>query len=366
MGEIDCTGWGAQAADQPLAPMSFTRRAPMGRELLIDVAWCGVCHSDLHQARDEWGNTQWPCVPGHEIIGTVREAGPDASKFRAGDRVGVGCFCNSCRVCEPCRSGLEQYCEGPVGVLATYNGPMNPAGENNPGANNIYGLDNTFGGYSNAVVIDEDFVLRIPEGLDPARAAPILCAGVTTWSPLRNWNVTGGDKVGVIGLGGLGHMATKLAVAMGAEVVVFTRTPEKEQDARAMGAIDVVVGDDEEALRKHLLSFDFILSTAPSAHDINPYIRLLKRDATLCLVGALEPMVPVDNAQVAFHRRNVAGSLVGGLRETQEVLDFCAEHGVQPDVEPVRMDAINGAFERMSKGDVRYRFVIDMRTLEAA
>lgn len=366
MSDIDCIGWGTETAERPLAPMRFARKAPKGRELLIDVAWCGVCHSHLQQARDEWGNTQWLCVPGHEIIGTVRAAGPEASKFSEGDTVGVGCFCNSCRVCEPCRSGLEQYCEGPVGVLATYNGPMNPAGENNPGAENIYGLDNTFGGYSDAVVIDEDFVLRIPEALDPARAAPILCAGVTTYSPLRNWNVTQGDKVGVVGLGGLGHMAAKLAAAMGAEVVVFTRTQEKVRDALAMGAVDVVVGDDADALRKHALSFDFILSTAPSSHDINPYIRLLKRDATLCLVGALEPMAPVDNSQVAFHRRSVAGSLVGGLRETQEALDFCAEHDVQPDVEHIPISAINNAFDRMQKGDVRYRFVIDMRASEAA
>lgn len=341
--------------------MRFQREEPVEKELLIDVHWCGVCHSDLHQARDEWGNTQWPCVPGHEIIGVVRQAGPDASKFEEGDLVGVGCFCNSCRICEPCAISLEQYCEGPVGVLATYNGPMNPPGPKNPGADNIYGLDNTFGGYSNAVVVDEDFVLRIPPQLDPGRAAPILCAGVTTYSPLRHWGVGPEQKVGVVGFGGLGHMATKLAKAMGAEVVVFTRTPAKEVDARAMGASDVVIEGDAEAAAKHELSFDFILSTAPTAHDINPYLKLLKREATLCLVGALEPMPKVDNSQVAFHRRSVAGSLVGGLAETQEVLDFCAERRLQPDIEQIRMETINEAFDRMKAGDVRYRFVIDMR-----
>jgi alcohol dehydrogenase (NADP+) len=363
---IAAIGWAAQDAKTPLAPMRFERNEPGQGEVRIEVKFCGVCHSDLHQVRNEWGNTVWPCLPGHEIVGEVSAVGPGVTRYKLGDRVGVGCLVNSCRTCEPCREHLEQYCEGPVGPLATYNGPMNPPGKKNPGATNIYGVDNTFGGYSNVVVVHEDFVLRIPDSLDPAHAAPILCAGVTTFSPMRHWGVKAGDKVGIVGLGGLGHMAVKLAKALGAEVTVFTTRADKVDAAHKLGADQVIREDDAQAMSEPLLSFDFILSTVPQKHDINAYIKLLKRDRTLVLVGALEPMAPVDNSQVAFHRRSVAGSLIGGIAETQEVLDFCAEHGIAPDIQTIRAENINEAFEKMQAGEVRFRYVIDMSTLEAA
>lgn len=361
---IKTNGWAAQDAHSPLAPFSFERNDPTGAEVQIDVLYCGVCHSDLHQVRNEWHNTVYPSLPGHEIVGRVTRLGPGVTKYKEGDLVGVGCFVNSCRQCEPCREHLENYCEGPVGALATYNGPMNPAGPNNPGAENIYKMDNTFGGYSDTLVVHEDFVLRVPENLDVKAVAPLLCAGVTTYSPLRHWKVKARDKVGVIGLGGLGHMAVKLATAMGAKVTVFTSSAGKVEDAKRLGAVEVILEDDKAAMTSGLLSFDFILSTIPQKHDINPYIPLLKRDATITLVGALEPMEPVNNAQVAFHRRSVAGSLVAGIAETQEVLDFCGEHNIVSDVEMIRIDQINESFERMIKDDVRYRFVIDMASLK--
>ncbi len=346
---IQSTGYATQDAKTPLTPFQFEREEPGATDVQIAIHYCGVCHSDLHQVRNEWGNTVYPCLPGHEIVGRVVKAGASVTKFKEGDLVGVGCMVGSCGKCEACKEGIEQYCEGPHGFTATYNGPMKPDGSN------------TFGGYSDTIVVTEEFVLRVPESLDVKAVAPLLCAGVTTYSPLRHWKVSPGQKVGIIGLGGLGHMATQLAKAMGAHVTVFTTSPGKEHDARRLGAEDVVLSTDEAQMAKHEASFDFLLSTIPDTHDVNPYIQLLKRDATLTLVGALAPSeCGIDNSQVAFHRRNVAGSLIGSVAETQEVLDFCAEHGITADVEMIPIHDINTAFERMKKADVRYRFVIDM------
>lgn len=349
---IQAIGYAAKDATSSLRPFKFERNTPGPDEVQIDILYCGVCHSDLHQVRNEWQNTVYPCLPGHEIVGRVTKVGQNVTKFKEGDPAGVGCMINSCQQCEPCRTGEEQYCEGPHSWTATYNGPMKPDGSN------------TFGGYSNNIIVRENFVLKIPRNLDTHAVAPLLCAGITTYSPLRHWNVSAGQKVGVVGIGGLGHMAIKLAKAMGAHVVAFTTSPEKEADARRFGAEDVVISTDEEAMQKHASSFDFILSTIPTKHDINPYVQLLKRDSTLALVGALEPLEPLDNSQVAFHRRSVTGSLIGGIAETQEVLDFCAEHGIVADVEIIPIQKINEAFERMNKGDVKYRFVIDSASLK--
>lgn len=349
---IQATGYAAKDARSPLRPFQFERNAPGPNEVQIDILYCGVCHSDLHQVRDEWQNTVYPCLPGHEIVGRVTKVGQNVTKFKEGDLAGVGCMIDSCQQCQPCRAGEEQYCEGPHSWTATYNGPMKPDGSN------------TFGGYSNNIIVLENFVLKIPKNLDTHAVPPLMCAGITTYSPLRHWKVTAGQKVGVVGIGGLGHMAIKLAKAMGANVVAFTTSPEKEADARRFGAEDVVISTNEEAMQKHASSFDFILSTIPTKHDINPYVQLLKRDSTLALVGALEPLEPLDNSQVAFHRRSVAGSLIGGIAETQEVLDFCAQHGIVADVEIIPIQKINEAFERMNKGDVKYRFVIDSASLK--
>lgn len=350
---IKAIGYAAQNATAPLKSIEFDRHEPGAQDVQIDILYCGVCHSDLHQVRDEWHNTVYPCLPGHEIVGRVMKIGQQVTKFKEGDLVGVGCMIDSCQQCEPCHAQEEQYCEGPKGWTATYNGPLKPDGSN------------TFGGYSNTIVVRDNFVLKVPEGLDIKAVAPLLCAGVTTYSPLRHWQVKAGQQVGVVGLGGLGDMAVKLATAMGARVVVFTTSPEKEADIRRLGAEDVVLSTDKEAMQKYASSFDFILSTVPTKHDINPYIQLLKRDATFVLVGALEPLEPIDHSQVAFHRRSIAGSLIGGIAETQEVLDFCAEHGILPDVEMIPIQQINEAYERMLKGDVKYRFVIDMASLQA-
>lgn len=348
---IKSIGYAARSATTPLSSFAFEREEPSQSDVQIEILYCGVCHSDLHQVRNEWHNTVYPCLPGHEIVGRVVKVGSAVTKFKEGDLAGVGCMVNSCQSCLPCQEGLEQYCEGPKGWTATYNGPLKPDGTN------------TFGGYSNNIVVTEKFVLKVPDSLDLKAVAPLLCAGITTYSPLRHWQVSPGQKVGVVGLGGLGDVAIKLAKAMGASVTVFTTSPEKEADARKLGADDVVLSTEKEAMSKHQLSFDFILNTVPVSHDINPYVNLLKRDATLTLVGALEPLEPVDNSQVAFHRRNIAGSLIGGIAETQELLDFCAEHNIVSDVEIVPIQQINEAYERMLKGDVKYRFVIDMASL---
>ena len=349
---IPAIGYAAAGPRSALGPMRFARRSPGPQDVAIQILYCGVCHSDLHQVRDDWGNTIYPCVPGHEIVGRALGVGEQVTKFHTGDLVGVGCLVDSCRECEACRQGLEQYCEGPLGPLFTYNGPGTPNG------------NNTFGGYSNVVVVSQRFVLRLPESLDPARAAPILCAGVTTYSPMRHWNVSRGQKVGVVGLGGLGHMAVKIGKALGARVHVFTTSRDKRGAAAALGADGFILSTDHAAMAAQALSFDFILSTIPVNHDVNPYLGCVRRDGIFTLVGTLEQLDPgIDNNEMAFHRRSFAGSLIGGLAETQEVLDFCATHGIQPEVEMIRIDQINEAFERLKAGDVRFRHVIDMATL---
>jgi uncharacterized zinc-type alcohol dehydrogenase-like protein len=349
---IKAIGYAAQEATAPLKPLEFDRNEPGAHDVQIDILYCGVCHSDVHQVRNEWHNTVYPCLPGHEIVGRVVNVGQHVTKFKEGDLAGVGCMIDSCQECQPCHAGEEQYCEGPKGWTATYNGPQKPDGSN------------TFGGYSSTITVKETFALKIPENLETKAVAPLLCAGVTTYSPLRHWQVKPGQKVGVVGFGGLGDMAVKLATAMGARVVAFTTSPEKEAGIRKLGAEDVVISTDKAAMEKYASSFDFILSTIPTKHDINPYIQLLKRDATIALVGALEPLEPINHSQVAFHRRSVAGSLIGGITETQEVLDFCSHHNIVSDVELIPIQQINEAFERMIKGDVKYRFVIDMNSLK--
>jgi len=357
---IKVTGYAAKHSYSRLKKYEFERAEAKAHEVEIEVLFCGVCHSDIHQVKNEWSNTVYPCVPGHEIVGRVTRVGPAVRKHAVGDLVGVGCMIDSCGQCASCTHGDQNYCLAPNSWLATYNGPMQPksaVGEN------IYGVDNTFGGYSNMLVVKEDFVLKIPAKLKPEVAAPILCAGVTTYSPLKHWGVKAGDKVGILGMGGLGHMGAKLAKAMGAEVTVFTSTKEKIEEAQKLG-FTAVMEDDKDALEKLEASFDFILSTIPEKHDLNPFIELLKRDKAICVVGALEPMAGVDNMQVAFKRRTVSGSLIGNLAETQEVLDFCAEHGIGPEIEMIRMQDINDAYKKVIEGDVRFRYVIDMASLK--
>ncbi len=361
---IDAIGYAAASAKDRLKPMRFQRDEPGAHDVEIAVLYCGVCHSDIHQVKNEWSNTVYPCLPGHEAVGRVTRVGASAAKFAVGDIVGVGCMIDSCRSCDPCRAGDENYCEGPNSWLATYNGPMIPA-KKAPTGENMYGRDNTYGGYSNILVVNEDFVLPIPDRLKPEAAGPILCAGVTTYSPLRHWGVKAGDKVGVVGLGGLGDMAIKLARAMGAEVTVFTTSKDKLADASHVGAHNAVIEDDKDAMKALAASFDFILSTVPKRHDANPFIKLLKRDSAFVAVGALETMDPVNNQEVAFHRRTVSGSLIGSIAETREVLEFCAEHGIAPDIELIDIQDINDAYERVENGDVRFRFVINMASLDA-
>ena len=345
-----------------LKPLAFERDEPGTNELEISILFCGVCHSDVHQVKNEWGNTVYPCMPGHEIVGRVARAGASVSRHKVGDLVGVGCMIDSCHDCEPCRGGEENYCEGPNGWLATYNGPMMPAKMADTGAN-MYGRDNTYGGYSNKIVVREDFVLKIPANLKPEVAAPILCAGVTTYSPLRHWGMKAGDKVGIIGFGGLGDMAVKIARAMGAEVTVFTHTKEKLAEAAKLGATGVLESD-EDTLKTLKRSFDFLLDTIPQKHEIDPYVNLLKRDRTLAIVGALEPLKAVNNQTRAMHRTSVAGSIIGSIAETQEVLDFCAQHQIGPDVQVIPIQQINDAYKDVIDGDVRFRYVIDMASLK--
>ena len=333
----------------PLSPFpAATRPRPTWPSRFL---YCGVCHSDLHTARNEWHNTIYPVVPGHEIIGRVTTVGGEVSRFKAGDLVGVGCLVNSCQDCASCAEGLEQYCE--KGFTLTYNSKDPVDGTM------------TYGGYAESVVVPEKFVLHIPPNLDPKAAAPLLCAGITTYSPLRHWNVQAGQKVGIVGLGGLGHLGVKFAHAMGAKVTVITTSPGKEADARRLGADAVLISKDTEAMGKQANTFDFILNTVPVGHDINPYVSLLKRDAAMVIVGAPEPMKgELQAGPLIFARKTVAGSLIGGLAETQEMLDFCAAHNVLPDIETIDMAHINEAYERMLKSDVKYRFVIDMASLK--
>lgn len=358
---IDAIGYAAKHSFSSLARHEFQRDEPSGNDVVIDVMFCGVCHSDIHQVKNEWKNTVYPCMPGHEAVGRVSRVGSAVTQFVIGDIVGVGCMIDSCRSCEPCQNGEENYCEGPNSWLATYNGPMIPKAKA-PDGENMYGRDNTFGGYSNVLVVNEDFVIPIPDGLSPAAAAPILCAGVTTYSPLKEWGVGEGHTVGIVGHGGLGHMAARLARALGASVTVFSSSKDKVEELVAAG-FDAVHEKDEDRLQELARGFDFILSTVPEKHDINPFIMLLKRDGVICVVGALEPLAPVNNQEVAFHRRSVTGSLIGSIAETVEVLEFCAEHGIAPDIQIIPIQDVNDAYKKVESGDVRYRYVIDMASL---
>ena len=344
--------YAAQAADQPLAPWTLTRRDPRPTDVALDILFCGVCHSDLHQARNEWQGTTFPCVPGHEIVGRVTRVGDRVTGVKVGDLAAVGCMVDSCRACEPCQRGLEQYCLAPC--TYTYNSPDPLA----PGTT-------TYGGYSTDVVVDEAFTLKVPAGLDPAATAPLLCAGITTYSPLRHWRAGPGKTVGVVGLGGLGHMGVKFAHAFGAKTVLFTTSPGKVADGKRLGADEVVVSKDAAAMAKQAGRFDLILDCVSADHDINAYLGLLKLDGTLCLVGAPEKPLPVAPFSLFTGRRSFAGSGIGGIAETQEMLDFCGQHGIVCDIEMIRMEQVNAAYDRLLKGDVKYRFVIDLASLKS-
>ncbi len=349
---IKTHGYAALTAKDALAPFEFERREPGPHDVQIDIHYCGVCHSDLHTARDEWHMTLFPSVPGHEIVGSVSAVGAEVTGFKVGDLAGVGCMVDSCKHCASCDDGLEQYCEN--GFTGTYNGPL-------------FGGENTYGGYSEKIVVREDFVLHIAPGQNLAAVAPLLCAGITTYSPLRHWKVGPGQKVGIVGLGGLGHMGVKIAHAMGAHVVLFTTSPGKAEDALRLGADEVVVSSHADEMAKHANSFDFILNTVAAPHNLDAFTGLLKRDGTMTLVGApAEPHPTPSVFNLVFKRRTIAGSLIGGIAETQEMLDFCAKHNIVSDIELIAMADINTAYERMLKGDVKYRFVIDMASLKPA
>ena len=348
-GRFPVRGYAAPATRAPLGPFTFERRVPGPHDVRIDIRYCDVCHSDIHQARDEWGGSIFPMVPGHEIVGTVVEVGSEVLKWKAGDTVGVGCFVDSDRNCEACKAGEEQYCE--TGMTPTYNGYARD------------GKTPTYGGYSTAITVDENYVLRIPEGIPLDGAAPLLCAGITTYSPLRHFGVKAGDKVAVVGLGGLGHMGVKLAKAMGANVTVLSHSPGKREDALRLGADDFLATNDPSAFEKNAGRFDFILDTVSARHDYNAYLGLLRRDGTMVLVGVPDEPASLDAFSVISKRRRLTGSSIGGIRETQEMLDFCASHGIASDVEVIPIQKINEAWERTVRSDVRYRFVIDIDSL---
>jgi uncharacterized zinc-type alcohol dehydrogenase-like protein len=343
--------YGTDAAEAPLSQLNINRRTATPHDVAIDILFCGVCHSDLHVARNEWHNTIYPTVPGHEIVGRVVSVGGHVSKFKVGDIVGVGCMVDSCQECQYCKEGLEQYCE--QGMTQTYNW----TDKHIPGGH-------TFGGYSESVIVDEKFVLRIPENLDLAATAPLLCAGITTYSPLRQWNVGFGKMVGVVGIGGLGHMALKLAKAMGAHVIAFTTSTSKFDEAKRLGADEVVLSKDAEQMAAYQGKLHFILDAVSAEHDINAYLNLLRVDGSLVLVGAPEGPLPIAAFSLIGGRRSFAGSAIGGIAETQEMLDFCGEHNITADIEMIDMQQINEAYDRLVKGDIRYRFVIDMASLK--
>ncbi|MEI8010923.1 MAG: NAD(P)-dependent alcohol dehydrogenase [Candidatus Omnitrophota bacterium] len=349
---MNVSGYGAKAARMKLAPLSFTRRDPRDNDVVIDILYCGVCHSDLHQVRDDWGKGIYPMVPGHEIIGRVISAGKKVRRLKAGDLVGVGCMVDSCQHCEPCEQGLEQYCE----EMPTYTYNVLDRHDKLP----------AYGGYSDKIVVADKFVVKIPKGLDLKGAAPLLCAGITTWSPLRHWKVGKKSNVAVVGLGGLGHMALKFAKALGAEVTLITRSPGKESDARRLGARQVVLSADKKQMDAVKGTFDLIIDTVPYAHDLNLYLPALSISGTLVLVGFLGDVKPMLNTvPLIMGRKSVAGSVIGGMAETQEMLDYCGKHGIISDVEVIKIQDINKAYERMLKSDVKYRFVIDMASLKA-
>ncbi|MGV3642391.1 MAG: NAD(P)-dependent alcohol dehydrogenase [Adhaeribacter sp.] len=346
---IPARAYAAQDAKSPLGPFSFERRAVGPQDVKIEIQYCGVCHSDLHQARDEWGGSIYPMVPGHEIVGRITEVGAEVSKFQVGDIAGVGCFVDSCRTCPSCREGLEQYCE--VHNVGTYNSYERD------------GKTPTYGGYSSSIVVDENYTLRVAPDQDLSRVAPLLCAGITTYSPLKTWKVGPGHKLAIVGLGGLGHMGVKIGVALGAEVTVLSTSRSKEADAKALGAHGFAVTRDAEEMKNLRNHFDFILDTVSAPHDLNMYLSLLKRDGTMILVGAPPEPAGVAGFSLITRRKRLVGSMIGGIPETQEMLDFCHQHQILSDVEVIPIDRINEAYERMLKGDVRYRFVIDMASL---
>jgi uncharacterized zinc-type alcohol dehydrogenase-like protein len=344
------SAFGTEAADAALRQLNIGRRMPTPHDVEIEILYCGVCHSDLHTVRNEWHGTVYPCVPGHEIVGRIVSIGNHVTKFKVGDLAAVGCMVDSCRECDYCKEGLEQYCE--QGSIQTYNSPDKYLGTQ------------TYGGYSESIVVTEDFVLRVPENLDPAATAPLLCAGITTYSPLRHWKVQPGQKVGIVGLGGLGHMGVKIAKAMGAEVIVFTTSPSKVEDARRLGADDVVLSKDKEQMQRYAGKLHFVLDAVSAQHDINLYLKQLRVDGSLALVGAPEQPLRVAAFSLIPYRRSFAGSMIGGIAETQEMLDFCGKHNIVSDIEMINIQQINEAYDRLLKGDVKYRFVIDMASLK--
>jgi alcohol dehydrogenase (NADP+) len=341
--------FGVTSSDSPVQPLTIERRALRPEDVAIKISHSGICHSDLHMAHNDWGMSLYPMVPGHEIVGTVTGVGSAVTRFKVGDRAAVGCLVDSDLTCEHCKAGHEQFCDG--GMVLTYSGIDKQDGST------------TQGGYSDHIVVRQEFVLHFPEALDPGRGAPLLCAGITTYSPLRKFGVDSGQKVGIAGLGGLGHMGVKFANAMGAHVTMITTSPEKGEDARELGAHDVLLSTDEQAMADAAGRFDFILNTIPVSHDVGPYVNLLRPNGTMVIVGAIDSLPGLHGAALAMRNRSVAGSLIGGLPETQEMLNFCAEHGIHSEVEIIRADQINEAWDRMKKGDVRYRFVIDMATM---
>ncbi|MEP6931768.1 MAG: NAD(P)-dependent alcohol dehydrogenase [Flavobacterium sp.] len=350
MNTTQVKAYGTEAPDADLAGLNINRREVTAKDVEIEILYCGVCHSDLHTARNDWGGTQYPAVPGHEIVGKVIKVGSEVTKLKVGDLAGVGCMVDSCHTCDSCKKDLEQYCL--TGFTGTYNGVDKHIG------------GRTFGGYSEKVVVDEHFVLKIPSNLNLAAVAPLLCAGITTWSPLRHWNVGKNSRVAVVGLGGLGHMAIKLAKGLGAEVTLFSRTPDKEKDALDLGADAVIISTDNDQMKSVKGKFDLIIDTVPYVHDVNPYVATLNINGTLVLVGYLGGLEPILNTvPMIMGRKSVAGSVIGGIAETQEMLDFCGEHNIVSEIEIIKMQEINEAYERMLKSDVRYRFVIDMASL---
>lgn len=352
MNTYNVKAFGTDAPEADLKQMDIERRQVTAKDVEIDILYCGVCHSDLHTARNEWHGTVYPNVPGHEIVGRITKVGDKVRRFKVGDLAAVGCMVDSCRECEQCRKGSEQYCE--KGNIQTYNGHDKHLNKQ------------TFGGYSEKIVVDKDFVLRVPDNLDLAAAAPLLCAGVTTWSPLKHWNVGEGHKVGIVGIGGLGHMGVKLAKAMGAHVVVITTSPSKVEDARRLGADEVILSTDKQQMKSHNNTLHFILNCVSADHDLNAYMRLLKVDGTLALVGAPEHPLPVAAFSLIPGRKSLAGSTIGSIKETQEMLDFCGQHNIVSDIELINIQDINQAYERLLKGDVKYRFVIDMKSLKGS
>jgi uncharacterized zinc-type alcohol dehydrogenase-like protein len=350
MNTIQVKAYGTEAADAALEPLQIDRREITTNDVEIDILYCGVCHSDLHTARNDWGMTKYPVVPGHEIVGRITRVGAGVTRYAKGDVVAVGCLVDSCKECANCKNDLEQYCPEWVGTYGGYDKHLDT---------------NTHGGYSEKIVVREDFVLQVPENLDLAGIAPVLCAGITTWSPLRHWNVGKDSTVAVVGLGGLGHMALKLANALGAHVTLFSRSPNKIDDAKALGADEVIISTDEKQMQGAMGKFDLIIDTVPYAHDLNPYVGTLNTNGTLVVVGYLGPLDPMlATVPMIMGRRSVAGSLIGGIAETQELLDFCGEHNITSDVEVINIQDINTAYERMLKSDVKYRFVIDMQSLK--